>query len=87
MKIAIWRRYRVYGPVTRMMATPASSFARFVTAALAKNKEASAPLDEDEASDADTTVSRASTLTKQLLAAAHAYRTESGVPSPVAGFW
>ena len=87
MKVAIRRRYRVYGPVTRMMATPASSFARLVTAALAKDKEASAPLDEDEASDADTTVSRASTLTKQLLAAAHAYRTESGVPPPAAGFW
>ena len=73
-----------------MMATPASSFARLVTAALAKDKEANAPLDDDAASDADTMVSRASVMSQQLLAAALAYRQESGVPVPVAaadGFW
>ena len=53
-------------------------------------KRHSAPLGDDEASDAETTISRASILSKQLLTAAHMYRAESGVPTPSSsadGFW
>ena len=73
-----------------MMATPASSWGRFVTDVLAKDKEANAPLDDDAASDADTMVSRASAMSEQLVAAARTYRAESGAPAPIAatdGFW
>jgi hypothetical protein len=90
MQVAIRRRYRVVGPVKRRLATPTSSWGNFLTQALAKDKEASAPLGDDEASDAETTISRASILSKQLLTAAHMYRAESGVPTPSSsadGFW
>ena len=68
--IAISRRYRVEGPVERMLATPTSSWGRFVKEAM-KKKEAA---NEDNASDTDTTVSRASTMCKQLVQAARTHR-------------
>ena len=93
IKVAIRRRYRVIGPVMRMMATPASSFARLVSKALEKDAQDKAPVDDSDAEDVETTVSHASTLSQNLIAYARAYREESGVPLPRAppalddGFW
>ena len=93
--IAIQRRYRIAGPVERMLATPVSTWERFVKEALDKKKSATTAIEDDtngesdDDSDNDTTISRASDMTRRLLASARAYRTESGVPPPVKreGFW
>ena len=68
--IAIRCRYRLEGPVERILATPTSSWGRFVKEAMEKKEAAN----EDDASDTDTTVSRASTMCKQLVQAAHTHR-------------
>ena len=71
------------------LATPASSWGRFVTEVLAKDTEANAPLDDGEESEAGTIVSRASAMTDALVSAARVYREESGfAPRAVPeGFW
>jgi len=81
--IAIARRYRVAGPVKRMLATPTSSWERFVTGALDKEKKAT--MDEDK-SDVASEVTNATV--RSLLDAAKAYRADSGVPLARTGaFW
>ena len=64
--IAIRRRYRLEGPIERMLATPTSSWGRFVKEAMEKHGNVE--------SDTDTIVSRASTMCKQLVKAAHTHR-------------
>ena len=76
-----------------MMATPASSFARLVTKALETDAQDKAPVDDSDTEDVETTVSRTSTLSQNLVAFARTYRMESGVPLPRTppslddGFW
>ena len=70
--VAIRRRYRLVGPVTRMLATPASSWARLAKEATEKYNAAHA-----DDSETGTTLSRASTIqthVTQLLSAARDYR-------------
>ena len=46
--IAITRRYRIAGPVERMLATPSSNWARFVREALAKHDATTKEEDDDQ---------------------------------------
>ena len=75
--IAIRRRYRLEGPVERMLAKPTSSWGRFVKEAMEKKEKKEAADEQDYASDTDTTVSRASTMCKQIVEAARIHR---GIP-------
>ena len=79
--IAITRRYRIAGPVERMLATPASSWARFVREAL--DKQEATMKEDDEVDDPWRNVAHV------MKEAGGKFREERGLalPPPRGSFW
>ena len=80
--IAITRRYRIAGPVERMLATPASSWARFVREALDKHE--ATMNDEDDVNDNPWCI-----VADVMKEAGCKFREERGLalPPPRGSFW
>ena len=80
--IAITRRYRIAGPVERMLATPSSNWSRFVREALDKH-EATMKEEDDEVDDPWRNVAHV------MKEAGGKFREERGLalPPPRGSFW